>query len=136
MRPFGWERRLHDFVESRRLTPFAWGDNDCCGFALAGVLEMWPGRVALPPVDVSRTGALAARAALRRLGCDDAADVATLLLGDPLASLRQAGRGDVVAFDGDHGATLGLCLGGIFAAPGADGLVFMPMPVAALAWKV
>lgn len=35
-----WETRLHDFIESRKADPFAWGTNDCCLFAADAVLAM------------------------------------------------------------------------------------------------
>lgn len=35
-----WERKLHEFIESRKTEPFAWGKNDCCLFAADAVLSM------------------------------------------------------------------------------------------------
>ncbi len=35
-----WEQRLHDFIESRKTTPFEWGVNDCCLFASDALLAM------------------------------------------------------------------------------------------------
>jgi hypothetical protein len=35
-----WPEDLHEYVDSRANTPFAWGSNDCCFFAADAALAM------------------------------------------------------------------------------------------------
>ncbi len=40
IRKLDWEMRLHEFIESRKGSAFAWGSNDCCLFAADAVEAM------------------------------------------------------------------------------------------------
>ena len=40
MRNEDWPERLHEYIESRRDMPFAWGTNDCVTFAAGAILAM------------------------------------------------------------------------------------------------
>ena len=43
----GWPRRLADYVEARRRTPFAWGEHDCMSFGI-GAIEAITGTIVWP----------------------------------------------------------------------------------------
>ncbi|PVY81051.1 hypothetical protein C7414_102379 [Cupriavidus alkaliphilus] len=127
-----WPTRLSEFIEARRERAFSWGDSDCCLFVCDGVEAMtgadpgarWRGLYA------SEKGA---RRVLRDNG--GVAGIATLVLGAAVPPAL-AGRGDVVLIDTPHGEALALCLGGLIAAQGQQGIDFQPMTAAKAAWKV
>jgi hypothetical protein len=39
-RKLNWESLLAQFLESRRLQPYAWGTNDCCTFSADSILAL------------------------------------------------------------------------------------------------
>lgn len=127
-----WPTRLSEFIEARRERAFSWGDSDCCLFVCDAIEAMsgadpgarWRGLYA------SEKGA---RRVLRDNG--GVAGIATLVLGQAVPAAL-AGRGDVVQIDTPHGEALALCLGGLIAAQGPDGIEFLDMKQAKAAWKV
>ena len=154
----GWELRLAEALEEARQRPFAWGSHDCVSWAaavrrrLTGRSTPWSGRW--------RTRLGAARV-LRRSGHRDLADAVRAALGEPLPTVRLAGRGDVVLIEtgdltraaagdltgdatalttalttGIAGQALGICIGaeGAFVAP--RGLIRRRMGDCALAWRI
>ncbi|TCO68505.1 DUF6950 family protein [Rhodovulum euryhalinum] len=133
MRAPGWEGRLAAAVEAARARPFAWGEHDCATWAFGVRRELtggpdlaaaWRGRY--------RTAPGAARV-LRRLGWSSMAEAGRALLGPPRATVRQAGRGDLV-LDGE-GAAFGVCLGARAAFLAPEGLSFRPLGSCSLAWR-
>ncbi|NSX15974.1 hypothetical protein HTY52_17970 [Cupriavidus taiwanensis] len=126
-----WTARLAEFIETRRERVFSWGDSDCCLFVCDAIEAMtgtdpgarWRGLYA------SEKGA---RRVLRDNG--GVAGIATLVLGLPVPPAL-TGRGDVVLIDTPHGEALALCLGGLIAGQGPDGIEFYPMTAAKAAWK-
>jgi hypothetical protein len=129
-----WPRLLNDFVESRRHAPFAWGKNDCCTFAADAVVAIY----GADPMEHLRdlyddaTGALAIIG-----GAHDLPEYAGRVL--VAASFREiepifAGRGDVVCVKLER-PTCGVHLGNVIAAPGAAGLVFLPLDAVLKTWR-
>ena len=137
----GWELRLAAAIEAARNRPFAWGTHDCATFAfdlrrdLTGggdIAALWRGRY--------RTARGATRV-MRRLGWSSLEAAGRDLLGEPLADLRLAQRGDLVL--AGTGLGFGICLGaraaGIAPATGPGspgGLILAPMSSCALAWRI
>jgi hypothetical protein len=115
-----WPERLSAFVESRRFSPFDWGKNDCALFAADGVLAM---------TDVDLAADL-------RTYSDEAGAVALISKAGGMSGFARtlaqrvtglARRGDIVLAVIAGRETFGLCMGGgLYAAPGADGVVFRP----------
>jgi hypothetical protein len=113
-----WPERLSAFVESRRFAPFEWGTNDCALFAADGVLAM---------TDVDLAAAL-------RTYTDEAGAAALISKAGGMAGFARtlahrgpgrAQRGDIVLAVIAGRETFGLCMGGgLYAAPGATGIVF------------
>lgn len=124
--------RLHDYIASRRDTPFAWGRHDCALFAADWVQALTGADPAEGLRGRYRTALGAARLIKREGGLEA---IAEARLGERI-NPRLAQRGDVVLLDGSHGPTLGVCLGVDAAAPGADGLMLVPMRRAQAAWRV
>lgn len=131
MRRDGWEHDLHEVIEGAREAPFSWGRHDCATWvadvrrALTGIdaAARWRGTYRTAP---------GAMRAIRRSGARDLAEAVTRELGGPLASPSLAQRGDIVS----DGAALGVCLGAEAAFLGPDGLVFRPLAVCTMAWRV
>lgn len=137
----GWELRLAEAIEAARDQPFRWGVHDCAIWAfdlrrdLTGgddVAALWRGRY--------RT-ARGAHRVMRRLGWSSLEAAGRDLLGEPLASVRLAQRGDLVL--ANTGLGFGVCLGaraaGIAPVNGPcdpGGLILVPMSACALAWRV
>lgn len=129
-----WSVRLGAFIERRRHVPFAWGRQDCGLFAADAALEITGTDVA----DLLRGYSTAAGAvrALARFGCSDVADIPSRRGLPPRLHKLDARRGDVVAWRGQLGLSLGVVTGERFAVPGAAGLLFFPIDQAERAWRV
>jgi len=130
----GWERHLAEAISAARDRPFRWGRHDCATFAfdlrraIAGghdVAALWRGRY---------TTARGAVRVMRRLGWQSLEAVGRDLLGEPLASVALAQRGDLVL--ADTGLGFGVCLGARAAGIAPSGLVLVPITACALAWRV
>lgn len=128
-----WDSRLFAFVEARRHVAFAWGRHDCGLFAADAVLEV-TGQDFAAELRGYKSATGAARS-LARYGLADVAQV------PPTRGLRprpviDARRGDVVAWRGALGLSLGVCLGERFAVPGPARLQFYPLDQAVAAWRI
>jgi len=130
----GWERRLAEAIAAARDRPFRWGRHDCATFAfdlrrdIAGgydVAALWRGRY---------TTARGAVRVMRRLGWQTLEAAGRDLLGEPLASVHLAQRGDLVL--ADTGLGFGVCLGAKAAGIAPEGLILVPLSSCALAWRV
>jgi hypothetical protein len=127
-----WPKLLAQFIEARRVQPFAWGLNDCCIFAADWVeictgedhAKAWRGRYA---------SALGAARVL-----DEAGGVEALVdaLGLQRIAPKLAGRGDIVAQETGRGMTLGICLGETTAFAAKTGLLFGPITNVETAWRI
>lgn len=129
-----WERRLVEAIEAARNQPFRWGRHDCATFAfdlrrdIAGgydVAALWRGRY---------TTARGAVLVMRRLGWTSLEAAGRALLGEPLATVHLAQRGDLVL--ANTGLGFGVCLGARAAGIAPSGLVLVPLSACALAWRV
>ena len=129
-----WPERLAAFIESRRATPFAWGGHDCCLFAADAVLALtgvdraatWRGRYA------TEAGAMAL---LSRPGglyglMREVEDIFGVRQVPPLL----AQRGDTALVQPGNLPTMGVVLDQVVAAPGLDGMQFVPLAGALRAW--
>ena len=127
-----WPRRLDAAIEAARERPFCWGENDCALFAADVV-------VALTGEDLAAYGRGqydSAETARRMINAGGGlAVIATKALGEPIP-VAQARRGDVVLRCGDHGPSLGICLGARCAFTGIEGLVFLNLKECEQAWHV
>ena len=127
-----WPRRLDAAIEGARKRPFSWGSHDCALFAADVV-------VALTGEDLAAYGRGhydSAETALRMISAGGGlAAIATKALGEPVP-VPQARRGDVVLRCGEHGPSLGICLGARCAFTGFEGLVFVPLNECEQAWHV
>ncbi len=136
MRLAGWEAALAAAVEDARARPFEWGVHDCATWAfdvrraLTGqdAAAAWRGRYS------TAKGAL--RTLRLVLGAATHAEAATAILGAPLASPRQAQRGDIVLVEMGDGDSFGVCLGAKAAFLGPQGLEFLPVAGCTHAWRV
>ena len=134
MRRSDWQNRLADAIEAAREMPFSWGTHDCATWAfdirrdLTGgedIAALWRGRY--------RT-AIGAQRVMKRLGWDSLEAAGRDLLGTPLPSVLQAGRGDLVL--GGINPAFGICVGAKVAFVAPDGLVFISLSDCLLAWRV
>ena len=127
-RKVDWEQRLFQFIEGKRHRAFVWGEHDCCLFAAAAIIEM--------------TGVDLASAYRGRYedakGAAKFGQLASLVDAAGLPRMRNvnlARRGDIMLLEIAR-PTLGVCLGAQIAAPGIDGLIFIPMRAAQAGWRV
>lgn len=135
MRAEDWPERLADCLEAARRKPFAWGKHDCVLFAADVVLAI----TGTDPAAGARGQYHDAAGARRWLGSRTLADALVEVLGDPIRPAF-AQRGDLVILgmerDRHWPEAAGVCLGERAAAPGDEGLIFLPMSEALLAWRV
>jgi len=124
-----WPHLLAAYIDATRSLVFAWGMHDCCTFAAGSVLAITGRMVPLP----AWSGRRDAVATLRSLGGLPAATTAQL---GAMRAPAHAQRGDVVLLRQRGRSLLGVCLGHVWAAPGAAGPAFGPLGAALGAWKV
>ena len=133
MRCEGWEKKLADVIKQRRFATFVWGQHDCCLFAADCALAITGTDWAADFRGQYDSAAGAAKQIAKRGGFEA---MITGLLGDPLASVTTAQRGDVVMVDQDGHPALAVCCGATVVAAGISGLVFRPLTDGLLAWRV
>lgn len=124
-----WPERLAAYVSSAQRTPFCWGSHDCVTFA-AGAMEAVTGARPVMPQwhDVHD--------ALRQLRAVGGLAAAVESAGLPVLTRPEfASRGDIVMVEHAPRPFLAVCLGHVWAAPGAAGLEYGPMSSAARGWK-
>lgn len=126
-----WPRRLAELIAERRDVPFAYGVNDCATFAAEWVRRATGLELDVPHVE----DVPAAQLALEALDGIEAAT--TALLGEPLADVRLATRGDVGITDAPgQGPALCVVEGVHVVAPGTRGLVFLRRDRLVRAWRI
>lgn len=127
-----WPSRLDDYVSACSGIAFAWGRHDCALFAAGAVLAITGTAVPLPAWRDRR-------AALRVIAKAGGLDVAVSQYLPPLVSPLLAQRGDVLLVrataDGE-GPALAVCLGHVWAAPGASTINYGDPSGAVKAWRV
>jgi len=116
-----WPEQFAAFIEERRHTPFAWGQNDCA---------LFPADFALRVTGVDFAEGLRGYAdeegARQRVAAAGGMRGLAARLTPRQPAFAQ--RADVVLAVVDGVETFGLCIGdGMWAAPGAHGLVFRHM---------
>lgn len=132
MRVHDWPEQLNDVIDAARKTPFEWGRHDCCLFAADAVQAITGVDHAADYRGAYKT-ARGAKRALRKRGFDH--------IEQPLDALflrvdcRLAGRGDLVVTEAD-GLAVGIHLGSALAFVSQDGLEFLPVNRALMAWRV
>lgn len=129
---------LDAFIDARRAKPFVWGSQDCATLAGDWVLER-TGRDLLADVRDRSLTVLQRLRVIHRAG-------GALAIGEQRLGPAKPGlyalRGDVVLVPSGHrGAhvahkAFGLCAGSHLVAPGAHGLVILPLTDAEVAWRV
>jgi hypothetical protein len=126
---------LSEFIAERTREVFRWGANDCALFA-ADWVRLATGRDPAKAFRGAYSTAIGAAKALRAIGAGDLLSTWTSIEGEPLASPKLAQRGDVVAVETDEGPALAICLGAEVAAMSPDGIAFLPLAAAIVAWRV
>jgi hypothetical protein len=129
-----WPERLADTIKAASGRPFSWGAHDCALFA-ADCARAITGVDPLTHVRGEYASARGAARVLRRLGCDDVAQLAALVAG-PEVPLVGARRGDWVLCPPTDGVVLGVCLGARAAFVMENGVTFRPTLDCAAAWKI
>lgn len=132
MRLPDWERRLFDFVFARHCDPFEWGRNDCALFA-ADAVQAITGTDLAADFRGTYDTALGAARALQSAGGFEA--LAGAHFGKPI-HVRHAKPGDIALIEQEHGPALAVVLGEMVAGPGANGVRFLPLTAAQVAWRV
>lgn len=133
LRPADWPERLAAVVKTWQKIPFTWGKHDCAHFAAACLTAVSGRDWAAIDLGVYHTRG-EALAQMKRLGFADLPAAVTALLGPPQHCAPQ--RGDLVTLRTPHGPALGICLGAELAAPGPQGLSFLPLSTTHLSWRV
>jgi len=127
-----WPELLAAYVAERRRAPFEWGTHDCCKFA-AGAVEAITGEN--PMHAIHYTNEIGALRLIAEAG-GQLESLVTAFIGQPLPTIAQAKRGDVVLSDLGNGPTVGVCLGATSAYAAPVGLLMHPTAHARLAWRI
>lgn len=130
-----WPERLAEMVEARRHAPFAWGRHDCITFAADATLAM-TGRDVWAAHRGSYATEAEAEGVVGPAGLE--AFVAGLMAdaGATEVQVIEAQRGDWVLITVGNMPMVGVVVGGRIAAPGNDGLAFLPLRRASRAWAI
>lgn len=126
-----WQSALHACVSTRLHKPFAWGSQDCCLFAADCVFAVTG---IDPAADLRGTYATEREAARVLQKHGGVAELAFQRIG-PVVRTDQAQPGDVGVTQQEGRATLAVCMGAHWLAPGAQGLVHVPPERVARAWR-
>lgn len=125
-----WQLRLQAFVQSRLAKPFAWGTQDCCLF-VCDAIEAITGHDPAADLRGYSTEREAARILRDHGGVFGLAEARAGAAVPVLAA--QVGDVGLLPLDGRD--TLALCGGAHWLAPGAAGLVALPLETAVAAWR-
>lgn len=123
MRPHDWPERLDAYLMAAMDRPFQWGAHDCLCFALG-----WH-KIATGIDREAEHGAInwddkrAAYVRLKRMGCNDLADLGRLIFGNEAPPIR-LGRGDLAV---TKQGTFAIVIGTKALAVGERGLVALPL---------
>jgi hypothetical protein len=126
-----WRERLAALVEKHRYTPFKWGEFDCAswgGMCVYAVCGITPKKTVRP-----RATELEAQKQLRSYGGIEKAICSEM---GSAVSPKQARHGDICLVEIDGRMSIGVCLGAEIAAPSEQGLAFVPLSKAVLAWHI
>jgi hypothetical protein len=129
-RHLDWQLRLQAFVQSRLAEPFAWGKQDCCLF-VCDAIKAITGHD--PAADLR--GYSTEREAMRILRAHGGVRGLADTRAGAAVPLLAAQVGDVGLLPLDGRDTLALCGGAHWMAPGAAGLVALPLDAAVAAWR-
>lgn len=132
MRIEGWEAALNEIIQSRTVTPFKWGEHDCCLFA-ADCVEAMTGRDYADKLRGSYKNAAEAKKVINAYG--DMETMISSLLGAPCETAF-AHRGDVMMLDTSSGPALGICCGKLSVFAGHTGLVYHKTMKCCMAWRI
>jgi hypothetical protein len=127
-----WQDRFFAYLEATRLTPFAWGTNDCCLFA-AGSIDAITGSTFTAQLAAAYTDEASALAYIASFGSLDAA--VSSWLGDAKAP-NFAGPGDIVIANLEMGPTVGVCLGVDCAFSSNAGMTYRSRTLIAACWTI
>lgn len=137
MRYEDWPSRLNAIICEALDRPFAYGEHDCSLFAADVVLALTGVDPAQQFRGKYRTEQAAYRLLARSGGLAAVAQSVAREHGFEPVLPTLAQRGDVVLFHNDGRPTLGVVdLAGRIAAPGPQGLAFLPITEAIMAWRV
>lgn len=135
MKKLNWAVAFIQFTQSQKLTPFAWGSNDCVMFAADAVLLMTD----VDPAKASRGKYKTETGAKKHLkaaygSLEEAWDGKL----ERLDNINFVQNGDVVLFDGELGKTSGIYWNGGVFAPTMEGVRFIDEAHTHLtaAWRV
>lgn len=128
-----WPQVLADFMAAAD-RPFCWGTWDC-GLLAADCVRAMTGVDLAAEFRGRYTTARGARRVMRGSMARMVTRV-TRMHGMPEIAPALARRGDMVMVDSPLGDALGICVGTRVACAGPDGLVFMPLSAARLAWRI
>lgn len=142
-RAWGWENRLRELIESKRLSPFAWGSNDCVRFAIESYVAM----MGEEPPNMPSWNNL--RSAVERLQEKPLEEWLTGMFGPPVFGFALARRGDVVTVPGagyEAGIPADTPCAGVSTGPSiavigsgptfAGGVVFLPLYQGLSTWRI
>ena len=131
-----WPERLAAKINECRIKPFEWGQHDCCLFAMDCV-EVMTGVDLVKPY----RGYTDCREAQRLLdqhgGISGIANTIAQKHSIPETLFPlHARRGDVCLFNVGRGDTIGVVVGEHIFAPGAEGLIGIPIIHAMRTWRI
>lgn len=120
-----WPKLLVSFIESHRVRPFCWGENDCCLFAADWIREA-TGRDIASDYRGKYSSALSAS----RILADEGGVVGVFRKaaereGMVVVAPSMVQRGDIIALNSDREPLLGVCIGSFGAFVTERGLRFV-----------
>jgi len=133
MRKNGWEKRLADFLDSQKDSPFIWGKNDCVLFASKAANEIVERDLEPEILGYGEYNKAKAIAILREHG-GEISGIFDKHFKRKLKTMAQRGDIAVVKYNGDKAA--GVVIGRMVICKTVDGLINVPMNDAITVWGV
>jgi hypothetical protein len=125
-----WQPRLQALIQARLAAPFAWGEHDCCLFVCDAVQAITGHD---PAADLR--GYRSEREAMRIIHAHGGLRAIAQARAGAEVPVLAAQVGDVGLLPIEGRDTLALCGGAHWLAPGAQGLVALPLDAASNAWR-
>lgn len=131
-----WESGLNRAIDRARGRPFAWGTNDCFTIAAEIITEISGKEDVLKDYRGRYNNAASAQRFIKQFRHGVRGAALHILREFPQIHVHSAKRGDIVLLRQGDREIMGVCLGAEVAAPAEDGIHFLPLKQAVLAWGI
>lgn len=126
-----WITRLEAFIKSETVTPFVWGENDCCLFA-ANAIKMMTGT----DIAAIERGTYASKRQCLKTYKSAESAVQAAAERNKMPLVKRPSKGDLVLVRTSNGVAAGICLGATVVAKAPHGLAIVDRSEVIKSWMI